>query len=92
MNDALDIVVENLQETPVNNKAIFAKWKRGVKLGSFATALMEAWAHADSENQRRLAIAFPQIASAMIEWQTLASVSEKRAEKYLDKLLNKKGE
>lgn len=90
MNDALDIVVENLQETPANNKAMFAKWKRGVELGSFATALMEAWAHADGENQRRLAIAFPQIASAMIEWQTLASVSEKRAEKYLDKLLNKK--
>lgn len=87
MNDALDLVCENLQETLTNNKAVFARWKRGLPLGGFASALMEAWAHADGENQRRLAMGFPQIATAMIEWQTLASVSEKRAEKYLDKLL-----
>lgn len=90
MNDALDLVCENLQETPTNNKAVFAMWKRGMDLGSFATALMNAWAHADGENQRRLAMGFPQIATAIIEWQTLASVSEKRAEKYLDKLLGVK--
>lgn len=87
MNDALDLVCENMQETLVNNKKTFAKWKRGIELGGFAAALMEAWSHADGENQRRLAMGFPQIATAMIEWQTLASVSEKHAEKYLDKLL-----
>ena len=90
MNDAFDLVCENLQETPTNNKAVFAKWKRGLPLGSFTSALMTAWEHADGENQRRLAMAFPQIASAILEWQTLANVSEKRAEKYLDKLLGVK--
>lgn len=66
MNDALDLVCENLQETPTNNKAVFAKWKRGLPLGSFTSALMTAWEHADGENQRRLAMAFPQIASAIL--------------------------
>ena len=87
MQDALDLVCENMQETPTNNKALFAKWKRGMQLGSFSTLLMQAWEKADGENQRRLAMAFPQIASAIIEWQTLATVNPKRAEKYLDKLL-----
>ena len=75
MRDALDLVCENLQETPTNNKRTFAE------------KLMAVWECADDENQRRLAIAYPQIASAIIEWQTLATVNPRRAEKYLNKLL-----
>ena len=85
MNDALDLVVENMQETPTNNKKTFAKWVLGYDLGSFAQALMNAWSHADGENQRRLAIAYPQIAECMIEYNTLP---EKKREKYLKKTLN----
>lgn len=87
MRDALDLVCENLQETPTNNKRTFAKWKTGMELGAFAKKLMAVWECADGENQRRLAIAYPQIANAIIEWQTLAEVNPKRAEKYLKKLL-----
>lgn len=90
MNDALDLVCENMQETLVNNKKTFAKWKRGYELGSFTALLMEAWAHADGENQQRLAIAYPQIAMAMIEYQTLAEVNQRASEKYLNKLLGVK--
>ena len=82
MNDALDLIVENLRETPTNNKKTFAMWVLGYQLGSFASALMEAWSHADGENQRRLAMAYPQIAECMIEYQTLP---EKKAKKYLKK-------
>ena len=78
MNDALDLVCENLQETPTNNKAVFAKWKRGLPLGSFTSALMTAWEHADGENQRRLAMGFPQIASAILEWQTVQQANNRR--------------
>ena len=89
MNDALDLVVENLQETLVNNKQVFAKWMLGIPLGDFAKALMEAWSHADIENQRRLAMAYPQIAEGMIEYQTLPP---KKRVKYLKKLLKIKDE
>ena len=82
---AFELVVNNMKETPVNNKKTFAKYMLGVPLGSFAQSLMDAWTHADPDNQERLAIAFPQIASAMLEWQTLP---EKKREKYLQKLIS----
>lgn len=83
--DAFDLICENMKETPVNNKKTFAKYMLGVELGSFAQSLMDAWTHADPDNQERLAIAFPQIASAMLEWQTLP---EKKRQKYLQKLIS----
>lgn len=82
---AFELVVNNMKETPVNNKKTFAKYMLGVQLGSFAQSLMDAWTHADPDNQERLAIAFPQIASAMLEWQTLP---EKKRQKYLQKLIS----
>lgn len=85
MNDALDLVVENLKETPTNNKKTFAMWMRGIAQGSFAQALMEAWSRADGENQRRLAMAYPQIAECIIEYQTLP---RNKRDKYLKKILN----
>ena len=85
-NDALGFICDNLKETLVNNKQIFAKWKLGIPMGSFATKLMEAWEHADSENQRRLAMAYPQIANAIIEWQGFSK--DKQRIKYLKNLLD----
>lgn len=85
-NAAFELVCEQMQETLVNNKKIFAKWKLGIPMGSFATKLMEAWEHADGENQRRLAMAYPQIASAIIEWQGFPK--DKQRIKYLKNLLN----
>ena len=54
--------------------------------GQFATKLIEAWEHADGENQRRLAIAYPQIANAIIEWQGFPK--DKQRIKYLKNLLD----
>lgn len=82
--DAFELVVSNMKETLVNNKRTFAKYMLGIKLGDFAQTLMDAWTHADSENSQRLAIAFPQIGSAMLEYYTLP---EKKREKYLNKLM-----
>ena len=82
--DAFDLIVNNMRETNTNNKQIFARYMRGLPLGSFAQHLMDAWAIADGDNQERLAIAFPQIAHAMLEYNTLP---EKKREKYLEKLL-----
>ena len=82
---AFELVCQNMQETPTNCKRTFAMWKRHPEqMGSFTRALMDAWAKADGENQRRLAIAYPQIANCIIEYQTLP---EKKAEKYITKLL-----
>lgn len=82
---AFELVCQNMQETPTNCKRTFALWKRHPdQLGSFAKNLMAAWEHADGNNQERLAIAFPQIAYAILEYHTLP---EKKAEKYLTKLL-----
>ena len=83
--DAFDLICNNMKETPVNNKKTFAKYMLGVQLGSFAQSLMDAWMHADPDNQERLAIAFPQIASAMLEWQTLPV---KKRDKYLQRLIS----
>lgn len=82
--DAFDLICNNMKETPVNNKKTFAKYMLGVQLGSFAQSLMDAWSHADPDNQERLAMSFPQIAYAMLEYNTLP---EKKREKYLRKLL-----
>lgn len=82
---AFELICENMKETDTNCKRTFAMWKRHPEqMGSFTRKLMEAWNHADGDNQQRLAIAFPQIASAIIEYQTLP---EKKAEKYITKLL-----
>ena len=82
---AFDLICENMKETPVNNKKTFAKYMLGVQLGLFAQSLMDAWMHADPDNQERLAMAFPQIGYAMLEWSTLP---EKKREKYLQKLIS----
>ena len=73
-----------MRETPTNNKKTFAKYMSGIALGDFAQRLLDAWAYADGDNQERLAIAFPQIAHAMLEYNTLP---EKNREKYIKKLL-----
>lgn len=86
---AFELVVNNMRETPTNCKQTFAKYILGVPLGSFAKGLLDAWIHADGDNQERLAIAFPQIAYAMLEYNTLP---EKKRQKYLQKLLNQKDE
>ena len=83
--DAFDIIVENMKETPVNNRKTFAKYMLGLPVDSFSKTLLDAWMGADGDCQQRLAIAFPQLATGMLEWQTLP---EKKREKYLKKLLN----
>ena len=73
-----------MKENEVNNKKTFAKYMLDIPLGNFAKRLMDAWAVADSDSQERLAVAFPQCAYAMLEYNTLP---EKKREKYLRKLL-----
>lgn len=86
-NDAVGLICDNLKETTVNNKKTFAKWKLGIPQETdFATKLMELWGLSDSENQYRLAIAYPQIAEAIIQYQ--AFPKEKQRTKYLKNLLN----
>lgn len=84
--DAFNLIVENMQETPTNNKKVFA---RSVlhpdQLNEFDSLLIKLWNCADGENQRRLAIAFPQIAYCILEYTTLP---EKKRIKYLKRLLN----
>lgn len=82
--DAFDLVCNNMRETPTNSKKTFAKYMLGVDLGGFAQLLMEAWSKADGDNQERLAIAFPQIAYAMLNYSALP---EKKQKKYLESLL-----
>ena len=81
---ALELVTKNMQETKSNNKKVFARFMLDLELGDFEQRLMETWACADADNQERLAIAFPQCACAMLEYNTLP---EKKREKYLKKLL-----
>ena len=83
-DDALELVTQNLQETKTNNKKVFARFMLDMPLDDFEQRLMETWACADAENQQRLAISYPQIAIAMLEYNTLP---EKKREKYLKKLL-----
>ena len=82
---ALELVTKNMQETKTNNKKVFARFMLDMPLDDFEQRLMETWACADADNQERLAIAFPQCAVAMLEYNTLP---EKKREKYLKKLLN----
>lgn len=81
---AFELIVKNMQETDTNNKKVFAKYMLEEKLDRFSKALMTAWSCAAPDDQERLAIAFPQIAVAMLEYSTLP---EKKREKYLKKLL-----
>lgn len=85
MNEAaFELVVNNMRETDTNNKKVFALWHRnGLPADGFSKKLMDAWAIAGPDEQQRLAIAFPQIASAIIEYQTLP---EKKREKYINKI------
>lgn len=85
--DAFELVVNNMKETPTNNKKTFARYMRKLNLGEFEQLLMDTWFHANDDNQERLAIAFPQIAHALLEYYTLP---EKKREKYLKKLLGEK--
>lgn len=82
--DAFDLVVNNMRETPSNNKKTFARYMKKLELGEFEQLLMETWFHANDDNQERLAIAFPQVAHAILEYYTLP---EKKREKYLNKLM-----
>ena len=82
--DAFDLVCNNMKETKSNNKKVFARFMLSMPLDDFEQRLMETWACADADNQERLAIAFPQCAYAMLEYNTLP---EKKREKYLKKLL-----
>lgn len=82
---AFDLVVNNMRETETNNKKVFAHWHRDtLPADGFTKKLLDAWAIAGGDDQQRLAIAFPQIASAILEYQTLP---EKKREKYLNKLI-----
>lgn len=85
MKDALDLIVHNLRETETNCKKTFAKWKLGLELDEFSKQLLDLWANATADNQERLAIAFPQIAEATLEYIRLKPTKQK---KYLEKLLN----
>ena len=81
---ALELVTKNMSETKTNNKKVFARFMLDMPLADFEQRLMETWACADADNQERLAMAFPQIGYAMLEYYTLP---EKKREKYLRKLL-----
>ena len=83
--DAFELVVNNMRETPTNNKKIFARFMNKMELGEFEQKLMETWMLANDDNQERLAIAFPQIAHAILEYYTLP---KKKRQKYLQKLIN----
>lgn len=82
---ALELVTKNMQESKSNNKKVFARFMLGLPLDDFEQRLMETWACADADNQERLAMAYPQLGYAMLEYNILP---EKKREKYLKKLLN----
>lgn len=81
---AFDLVVNNMRETDTNNKKVFGLWHRDeLPADGFTKKLLDAWAIANGDDQQRLAIAFPQIATAILEYQTLP---QKQKEKYINKL------
>lgn len=82
---AFELVCNNMRETQTNNKKTFARYMLKLPMDEFEKALMDVWAVADGDNQERLAIAYPQIAYAMLEYNTLPL---KKREKYLKNLLN----
>ena len=82
---AFELIVNNMRETEVNSKKTFAKFMAGKKLDDFSQKLMEAWCYyAKADDVERLSISYPQIAHAMLEYNTLP---EKKRKKYLEKLL-----
>lgn len=83
--DAFDLVCKNMRQTKTNDKKVFARFMLELPLDDFEQRLMETWACADGDNQERLAISFPQIAVAMLEYNTLP---DKKREKYLHRLIN----
>lgn len=82
---AFDLIVNNMRENEINNKKTFARYMLGEPVGEFAQKLLDAWIVADGDSQERLAMAFPQLAVAMLEYNTLP---DKKRNKYLKKLLN----
>lgn len=74
-----------MKETAINNKKVFARYMLELPVGDFEKKLLDAWCVADGDCQQRLATAFPQIAYAMLEYNTLP---EKKREKYLQKLIS----
>ena len=88
--DAFELIVSNMKETATNNKKVFARYVLDLlPQGSFEHLLLDIWSHTDGDNQERLSIAFPQIASAILEYKALP---EKKREKYLNKLLRGENE
>lgn len=81
---AFDIIVENMRENSINNKKVFAKYMLGKPIDDFSKKLLDAWIVADGDCQERLAVGFPQLAYAILEYYTLP---EKKREKYLTKLI-----
>ena len=67
--------------TPTNDKKTFAYYRRG-RAGKFATMLLDAWRVADTNNQYRLSVAFPELAKAIREYNE----SENR-EEYIKNIL-----
>lgn len=82
--DAFELVVNNMRENSINNKKVFAKYMLGKPIDDFSKKLLDAWVVADGDCQERLAIGFPQLAYAILEYYTLP---EKKREKYLNKLM-----
>lgn len=71
-------------ETPTNTPKTWAYFEYG-STGSFATALCHAWVLADSDNRRRLELAFPRLFNT--------ALSRERAEnpgEYLEKIIKGK--
>lgn len=83
--NAFELVCDNMRETETNNKKTFARYMLELPMDEFGKALMDLWIKADADNQQRLAIAFPQIAYAMLDYSALLP---KKKEKYLKNLLN----
>lgn len=83
--NAFELVCDNMRETETNNKKTFARYMLEMPMDEFGKALLDLWRKAGADNQQRLAIAFPQIACAMLDYSALLP---KKKEKYLKKLLN----
>lgn len=82
--DALELVTQNMQESQTNNKKVFARFMLDMPLDDFSQRLLDTWLyHAQEDDWERLAIAYPQLAYAMLEYNTLP---EKKRKKYLEKL------
>lgn len=85
--NAFELVVNNMRETDTNSKKTFARYALGEPMDDFSRLLMDAWSITNGDNQERLAIAFPQIACAILD---CSSLLPKKREKLLRKILNQK--